>query len=413
MYSLLIKNARLFGNESQQQDIGINGDSIVKIGQGLGSEADKIIDAQGKLIIPGFVDIHTHLEKSMTSHILKNESGTLMGAIVSMNDFFAKYDPEDIYHRARQAAELAISQGTTAIRTHITIDRNVGLGIIRPILKLKEDLKDVLTIQVIAFPSSHKGGIQESDLDVLRQAISEGADLLGGCPHLEEEHKHFTDHIFHLAKELDVDLDLHVDESDEPNVDALEYVAEKTIEMGYQGRVNAGHCTALSAVPKAVADRVIGKVRDAGMTITTLPSCNLYLMGRHDEVLQRRGITRVREFLKAGVKVCFASDNVRDPFRPFGNHDLLEEALLTAQLVQMGTDKELETVLEMGTYNPAQAMKLPKYGLEKGCYADLVILDAVSAPEAIVKQSTKEWIIKRGRVVVRNTRTMEEVWKQV
>jgi cytosine deaminase len=411
LYSLLIKNVRVFGNESIQQDIGIQGDSIVKIGQDLGNNGEKIIDGAGKLVIPGFVDIHTHLEKSMTSHLLKNEEGTLMGAIISMNEFFAKFDPEDIYQRARKAAELAISQGTTALRTHITIDRTVGLGIIRPILKLKEDLKDVLTLQVIAFPSSHEGGMQEPDFDVLRQAISEGADLLGGCPHLEEEHKPFTDNIFRLAKELDVDLDLHVDESDEPNVDALEYVAEKTIEMGYQGRVNAGHCTALSAVPKAISDRVIGKVKDAGMSITTLPSCNLFLMGRHDEVLQRRGVTRIREFLKAGVNVCYASDNVRDPFRPFGNHDLLEEALLTTQVAQMGTDEELNTILKMGTYNPAKAMNLPRYGLEEGCYADLVVLDAASAPEAIVKQSVKEWIIKRGRVVVKNTRVTENLWK--
>jgi len=408
----LIKNARLFGNESQQLDIGIKDNIIAKIGQDLGIEAEQIIDAQGKLIIPGFVDLHTHLDKTMTSHILKNESGTLMGAIISMNEFFAKYDPEDIYQRARKAAELAISKGTIALRTHITIDRAVGLGIIRPILKLKEELKDVLTLQVIAFPSSHKGGIQEADLGVLRQAISEGADLLGGCPHLEEDHKHFTDHIFRLAKELDVDLDLHVDESDAPNVDALEYVAEKTIEMGYQGRVTAGHCTALSAVPKATADRVISKVKDAGMTIVTLPSCNLYLMGRYDEVLQRRGVTRIREFLNAGVNIAFASDNVRDPFRPFGNHDLLEEALLTAQVAQMGTEAELNTILKMGTYNPAKAMRLPKYGVEEGCYADLVILDAASAPEAIVEQSTKAWIIKRGKVVARNTRDTEEVWKE-
>ena len=133
MYSLLIKNARLFGNESQQLDIGIKDNIIAKIGQDLGIEAEQIIDAQGKLIIPGFVDLHTHLDKTMTSHILKNESGTLMGAIISMNEFFAKYDPEDIYQRARKAAELAISKGTIALRTHITIDRAVGLGIIRPI----------------------------------------------------------------------------------------------------------------------------------------------------------------------------------------------------------------------------------------------------------------------------------------
>lgn len=411
MYSLLIKNATLFGSDLAKKDIGIKGDSIAKIGTDLGNEAEQIIDAAGKLVIPGFVDIHTHLEKTMTSHLVKNESGTLGEAIKNMTEFFDEYDEEDIYNRARQAAELAISQGTTALRSHITVDSKAGLGIIKPLIKLKEDLKDVLTLEIIAFPTPGKEGIEEDLLNLLRQAVRDGADLLGGCPHLEPDHRYFTDQIFALAKELDVDLDLHVDESDEPSAAALEYVAEKTIEEGYQGRVTAGHCTSLNAVSDEIAARVIAKVKEADMSIVTLPSCNLFLMGRHDKQPQRRGVTRIREFLEAGVRICYASDNVRDPFRPFGNHDLLEEALLTAQIAQMGTDKELETILKMGTYNPAKAMNLSKYGLEEGCYADLVVLDAVSAAEAIVKQSDKEWIIKRGKVIIKNTRTMEAIWK--
>ncbi len=411
MYDVLFKRAKLFGQGSGLLDLGIRGEWIADIGADLGQAAGQVIELDGKLVVPGFVDMHTHLEKTLTADLIPNDSGTLGEAIGNFQEFMFRVSPEDTYRRARRAAEMAISQGTAAIRSHITVAPGSGLELIRAVLAVKRDLREVLDIQVVAFPSTDPAGIKQRQLDLLRLAVREGADLIGGCPSLDPEPYRFIDLLFGLGRELDVDIDFHVDESDEPNVTALEYLAGKTIAVHYQGRVTAGHCCALAAVADEVADRVIRKVKEAGLNIVTLPSCNLFLMGRGDKQPIRRGVTRVRELLKAGVPVAYASDNVRDPFRPFGNADLLEEALLTAQVVQMGTPAELEQILAMGTYNPARAMKLARYGLAPGCYADLVVLNATSPAEAIVSQAVKEMVFHRGRLIVTNTLQKKELWR--
>ena len=411
MYDILLKRARLFGQMPGLLDLGIQGELITDVGEDLGQDAGRVIELDGKLVVPGFVDGHTHLEKTLTSDLIPNASGTLREAITNFQEFLFRVSPEDTYHRAYRAATMAIGQGTAAIRSHITVDPGNGLEIIRPILAVKRNLREVLDIQVVAFPVLDPTGIKQQQLDLLRQAVREGADLIGGCPSLDPDPVRFIDLLFALGRELDVDIDFHVDESDEPNVAALEYLAEKTIDEKYQGRVTAGHCCSLSAVSDDVADRVIRKVKEAGLNIVTLPSCNLFLMGRGDKQPIRRGVTRVRELLKAGVNVAYASDNIRDPFRPFGNADLLEEALLTAQVVQMGTATELEQVMAMGTYNPAKAMNLPRYGLAAGCFADLVVLGATSPAEAIVHQAVKEMVFHRGKLIVTNTRQKCELWQ--
>jgi len=402
MYDLLLKKARLLGSGEGLWDIGIRGDLIAEIDQNLGEEAEKVFNLNGKLVIPAFVDVHTHLEKTLTAHLIDNKSGTLDEAINNFQEFLIHVSPEDIYKRARLATEMAIKQGTTALRSHITVDPLRGLDLLQPILELKKDLRDVLTIQVVAFPGIDPTGIKQSQLELLQAAVFQGADLIGGCPSLDPDHRRFTDLLFTLGKELDVDIDLHVDESDQPNVEALEYLADKTISEGYEGRVTAGHCCALSVVSDQWAERVIQKIKRARINIVTLPSCNLFLTG---------AITRVRSLMAAGVPVSYASDNIRDPFRPFGNGDLLEEALLTAQVTQRGTLGELEEILKMGTYNPAKVMCLEKYGLKSGCYADLIVLQAASPMEAIVSQAVKEMIFHRGQLIVTNSRQTSELWK--
>ncbi len=413
MYDLLLKKAKLFGQSQGVFDVGIKGEKIACVGCELDEDAGWVVELDGKLVIPGFVDLHTHLEKTLTAHLVHNNSGTLEEAIGNFQEFLLGISPEDIYKRARRAAEMAISQGTTAIRSHITVDPRIGLETIRSVLTVKRDLQKVVNIQVVAFPAQDPTGIKQEQLDLLRQAVSEGADLIGGCPTLDADYRRFTDLLFKLGTELDVDIDFHVDETDEPNVEALEYLAEKTITQEYQGRVTAGHLCSLSAVSDEVAERVIRKVREAELNVVTLPSANLFLMGRGDKQPIRRGVTRVRDLVEGGVSVSYASDNVRDPFRPFGNADLLEEALLTAQIVQMGSPAELERILAMGTYNPAKAMKLPGYGLTSGCYADMVVLSATSPHEAIVSQAVKEMVFHRGKLIVTNSRQTQELWKGI
>jgi cytosine/adenosine deaminase-related metal-dependent hydrolase len=225
-----------------------------------------------------------------------------------------------------------------------------------------------------------------------------GAKILRGGAFKPRE---YIDTIFDLALKNNLPIDFHVDESDEPEVTTLDYIAEKTIATGMEGKVTAGHCTSLAAVSDKIAEKVIAQCAEAGLHIVTLPSCNLYLMGRKDKQPIRRGVTRVKDFLKAGVNIAYASDNIRDPFRPYGNADMLEEGLLTAQVLQMGTPSELETVFRMGTYNPAKILGLKNYGTQVGCKADLVLLEAASPSEALISQATKAYVFKNGKPVAK------------
>lgn len=397
MLDLIIRRAQLY-NKPTLVDIGIVNGYIVEVKPFVEGEAVRIIDAGGNLVSAGFVDAHTHLEKVLT--IEGTETCTLEEAITTFKQRYAKISEEDIKVRAKKVIEMAVQNGTTAIRTHISVDEKIGLMAIKALGELKKEVAHLVDLQITAMATIEGQTLDDINIRLLNEATIYGIELYGGAPILCANPAGMVDAIFALAKSHNLLVDLHVDETDEPTVATLEYVAAKTIAEGMEGKVTAGHCCSLAAVSEAIAERIIAKVKQAEMNVISLPSCNLYLMGRSDKQPIRRGVTRVREMLAAGVNVSYASDNIRDPFRPFGNADMLEEALITAQVLQMGTTAELNKVYEMGTYNPAKALRLDKYGTETGCKADLVILDAKSPSEAIVSQALKTYVIKNGKVIV-------------
>jgi len=192
---------------------------------------------------------------------------------------------------------------------------------------------------------------------------------------------------------------VHIDETDDPNANTLEYLAERKLTLGFEGTVTAGHCTSLSAMDEATAARVIEKVAEAGIHVITLPSCNMYLMGRRDKGLVRRGLTRVRELLAAGVNVAYATDNIRDAFTPFGKADMLQGGLITAHALHIGTPADQRTLLDMGTKNPAQILNLKDYGFVPGCMASLVVLDEQDWSNAIAKESPRRYVFSKGKLV--------------
>lgn len=404
MYDYIIKNGYLF--DIGKMDIAVFGQKIAKIAPVISDAALEVIDAEDKTVFPGFIDLHTHTDKAFTKEKVKNDSGTLLEAVENMTEFFSSVEEEDIFERSIRMVSMEILNGTCCIRSHISIDPVVGRKAWKVAQELESRFKDQISIQLVAFCQAvdklEKG---DAYYTVLEETLSSGADLLGGCPELSEDHKAFTDTMFALAEDYSVSLDLHVDESDEPDASALEYVAEKTIQEGMEGCVSASHCTSLSAVEPKKAMEIIKKVKDAGINIITLPSCNLHLMGRNDKVCQRRGPTRIREFLDAGVNISLASDNIRDPFRPYGNGDLLEEANLTAQLIQAGNDQDFMKVIRMITENPARAAGLGNYGLRENGPADLVIVDAANPIDALLNHSIKSLVMFKGKVVVRRELT--------
>lgn len=407
---MILRRALLMGG-SQPVDLRIENGKIAEIGNEiLNASEDEAIDLEERLVIPSFVDAHTHLEKAWT--FTGVETCNLEEAIALFQKRAQEFTVSDIQERAVKVIEGALRNGTLALRTHLNVDYRMGLTAVEAIAELRERFKELIDIQIVAMPGTARDDVSPELAGLLSRALEKGADLIGGAPHVMEDPRRFIDLCFCVAKEHGVPLDFHVDESDYPDVRALDYVAEKTINEGYQGKVTAGHCTALSLVDGLTARAVMRKVKEAQLHIITLPSCNLYLMGRDDAYPQRRGLTRVKDFLEMGVNIAYASDNIRDPFRPFGNADLLEEALLTAQVLQMGTVAEMDTIMAMGTYHGAKALQLSNYGLGVGDWANLVVLDAKSCYEAIVGQVDKLYVVRKGQVIVQTKTHLWDLWKE-
>jgi cytosine deaminase len=376
------------------------------------------IDGNGRLLIPSFVESHLHLDIALMndwqtpgrpepylSHYGLNES---------MERRRRDFTVEDIERRASTALELASRHGVTALRAQCHVDREVGLKHVEVLQKVKEKYADRVTVQIVTFPQ--QGLINHPDNAALfREAFRIGADVMGGASNLDvDDSGHLGNgridwqgHInaaFDLAMELDIDLDIHADLGIPPTVtlDELEtvYIAQQTIERGYQGRVTVGHACTLGVATPDVAAEAIALIREAELNIISQP--DLYRLGRDDTHNVRRGLTRVKELLAAGVNVTYASNNVRDALRPMGNFDLLEEGLILSYGAHMDTVEEFNTILKMSTYNAAKALRLPDYGLKPGCTADFVVLDAPNPSAAIIGQVEKTVVVKNGRIMAAN-----------
>jgi len=414
VYDLLIKKAYAY-NIGKNKDIAIHNGKIVEIREGIPETAAReVIQANGNLVAPGFVDCHMHFDKVFS--LGEKDSKTLDAAIEEFYSYCNNIKEgewkTDIKRRAKEAARFAVQSGTTSLRTHVNIEPNTDLQGIEAMNELKNELKDYVDIKITSLPSFYdEPEAQAKRLDLLEYACKNGLlDFLGGALNIHDNWEDLTEKIFAIAVRNKLPLDFHVNESDNPDIRHFEQIADLTIKYGYEGRVSCGHVTALNAVDNETAARVIGKAKKADLNIITLPSCNLYLMGRGDKQPIRRGVTRIREFLEAGVNISYASDNIRDPFRPIGNGDMLEEGLLTAQVAQMVTKSELETVFRMGTLNPAKALQLQDYGLAVGKNADLVIFDSDIVSDALISQATRRYIIKKGKIVAKNTKTTDIVF---
>lgn len=397
---LLIKNARIVGRKALK-DIGIEGERIVKIGK-IRGRARRVINAKGMLTSPAFIDPHIHLDKCMIGdEVRPNVSGTLQEAIEIIWERKRRYTTADIVRRAGEVIRTAAQNGTTRMRTHVDVDTISGIKPLKGLLEARRKFKHLMDIQIVAFPQ--EGILRDPGTEeLLYKTMELGADLVGGMPHHERPYSKAKPHIdicFEVAKQFDADIDMHVDETDDPRSRSLEYLAEKTIAEGYQGRVTAGHTCALAAYPDDYARKVIRKVKQANINMITNPVTNLVIQGREDKQPVRRGITRVKELLAAGVNVTFGQDCVNDAFYPFGRADMLEVANITAHAAHMSTPDEIKTVFRMMTYNAARTLGvLHDYGVV-GKRADLVVIDAVSVKDAIRMQPDRRWVIKGGKII--------------
>lgn len=397
---LIIRNAHTWGTAAPA-DLAISGGVYVPP-DNVNADSATVIDAGGRLCVPGFVEPHIHLDKVyLADSIPVNVSGSLDEAIDILGARKQSYSTEDIVERAGRMIRTSVANGVTRMRTHVDIDTGCGLTAFDAMLAVREQFADLLELQIVAFPQ--KGIVGDPGTEaLLREAMERGADQIGGMPFNEPGPAESRAHIetaFDIAGEHDCDVDMHIDETDDPDARTLEMLAEVTLERGWQGRVIAGHTCALAAYPDDYADGVMDKVAEAGIQMITNPATNLMLQGREDSHPKRRGITRVKELLDRGVNVAFGQDNLQDMFYPFGRDDPLELCFLLAHAAHMSQPDEIEAVFAMPTVNAGQVMGLKDYGTEPGCVGDLVVLDAATPLEAIANKPDRRFVIRRGRVV--------------
>jgi cytosine/creatinine deaminase len=414
MIDLLLKNG-ILSDGSSPVGLAIDKGVIVNKGQhiDLDQQARQVIDLQGRLVIPTFVESHVHLDIALMNAWDRPGRPASFHSPVELNQAMEQrrkdFTQQDIEERASMALEMAFRHGITFLRAQCHVDRSVGLKHLEALLKVRQKYSGRVDIQIVAFPQQ---GLldQPQTLDLFREAFKMGADVMGGGSNLdpaaatmEGVQKHI-DAALALAMEMDVDLDIHADLGLPERVELKDlevvYIAQRTKEVGYQNRVTVGHVCALDSAEPDVAERAIAWIHEAQLNVISQP--DMYRLGRQDRRCVRRGLTRVKQMLNAGINVAFASNNVRDAYRPLGNLDLLEEGLILAYGAHMDTVKELETLMRMCTENAARVLHLNKYGLNVGDTADMVILDAVSPSAALVGQAEKLYVIKNGQLAAAN-----------
>ena len=394
MLDYVVRNAGLHG-ETGLLDIAIQGGKIANIAASIVSEAPSF-NAGGNLLTGGFVESHLHLDKACILDRAKNESGTLQGAISAVAKAKSGFTEDDVYARGAKVIEKAITQGTNAIRTHVEIDPGIGLAGFRAIKRLKHDYAWAMDIEICVFPQEGLLNYPGTE-ELLREALDNGADLLGGCPYMDSDPVGQIERLFEMARDYDVDLDFHLDFDLDPTWRHLDEVARQTIAFGWQGRVMIGHVTKLSVLPKDQLANTTALMRQAGIGLTVLPSTDLFLTGRNCEHSVPRGVAPAHSLAYAGVCCTIATNNVLNPFTPFGDCSLSRMANLYANVCQLSTTEELEMCFAMVADSPAKLLGRSTEIMIGGA-ATFIALPAQSRAQVVSEISRPVWGMKDGRV---------------
>jgi cytosine deaminase len=380
-------------------DVGVRDGRIVALGELTGAAARRRFDAAGRLVVPGFVDAHVHLDKAYLLDRAPSREGTLAEAIRVTALAKRTFTVADVQARARRLLDRAVAFGTTAMRGHVEVDPLVGLQGVEAILPLRAEYADRLHLELCAF--AQEGIVQAPGTEaLLREALRAGVDLVGGCPYNDTDGVAHVDRVFAIAREFDCPVDFHADFADEPVHRHVEVIADRTERHGWQGRVAIGHLTELAACDEPEQARVARRLHDAGIAVITLPATDLYLMGRADTRNVRRGLTPVKRLRAAGVAVAAATNNVQNAFTPAGNTDPLLLTYLLVVGAHMGAAADMAAALDMVTGAPAQILGYQDHGVAVGCRADLVVLDASSLAEAVGGLPARVLVVKGGRVTM-------------
>ena len=404
MVDLIVRNARLL--DGRLLDIAVEDTRFVRIGPALDLDATTVIDAEGRLLTAPLVDCHLHLDASLTAGRPRfNQSGTLIEGIHVWGELKPTLTEQDVFERASQIVRWSAAQGTLWIRAHADVSGSND-AMVRGLLRVRDELADLCTIQVTAFPQD---GIyaNEGDAQRLEEAIRLGVDCVGGIPHYEpttelglrEVHR-----VFELAKTSNRRIDIHCDETDDPSSRFLEVMADNTVKSGLAGRVTASHCTAMGSYEPYYSSKLRGFLRRAGINIVVNPYANSLIQGRLDPYPKRRGFAQLKELLAAGVNVSLGNDVIIDPWYPMGRADLVDAAHLALHFTYMSSREEITEMLRLATERGARTLGVEDdYGIEEGKPADCVIFDAATPIDVISLRATRRYVIRRGRVIAETT----------
>jgi len=389
MIDLLLRN-------SSRGDIGVDSGRIVAPGP-----SRETRDLDGRLVTPPLVEPHIHLDAVLTvGQPRPNVSGSLFEGIAIWADRVRDLTVADVQHRVRQVLRWQLACGVQHVRSHVDVC-DPSLRALRALVELRAEARGLVDLQLVAFPQQ---GILSFDggADLMRKAVELGVDVIGAIPHYEltrEDGVESVKFAMALAQEHGLRVDIHCDETDDDHSRFVEVMAAETIRRGMTGRVTASHTTAMHSYNAAYASRLIANIARAGLHMVTNPLDNAVLQGRFDTGPIRRGHTRVKQLLEAGVNVAIGHDSVMDPWYPLGYGDPVQAAFVLAHLGHMSGDAELRTLIDMITVAPAAALGVPDYGLHVGASADLVVFDARSEAEALRLQRPRHLVLRAGRVV--------------
>lgn len=402
MFDLILKNATLPDGRNGM-DIACKGGTIAAVDPGIAADAKEVIDAGGNLVTPPFVDPHFHMDATLSLGTPRmNVSGTLLEGIALWGELKPIQTTDDIINRAMRYCDLAVSMGLGAIRSHVdTCDDD--LKGVQALLDVRERVKNYIDLQLVAFPQDGVLRDPTAMANTLR-ALDMGVDVVGGIPHFERtmgDGAESVRQLCEIAAERGLMVDMHCDESDDPQSRHIETLAYETQRLGLQGRVAGSHLTSMHSMDNYYVSKLIPLMVEAGVHAIPNPLINIMLQGRHDSYPKRRGQTRVRELRDAGITVGFGSDCVMDPWYSMGNADMLDVAFMGLHVGQLSSREDMAWCFDAVTINSAQIMGLENYGIAKGCAANFVLLQAADKIEAIRLRANRLVVVRKGALVAR------------
>ncbi|MEP2978332.1 MAG: amidohydrolase family protein [Lentilitoribacter sp.] len=400
MFDLIIRNANLTTGQSGF-DVGISSGKITAIEKKIDGDAGEEIDATGRLLSPAFCDPHFHMDATLSlGKPRMNVSGTLLEGIALWGELRPIVTKEELVDRALRYCDLAVSQGLLFIRSHVDTS-DPKLVTAEAMLEVREKVAPYIDLQLVAFPQDGYFRAAEG-VFALNRALDMGVEIVGGIPHFErtmEEGRKSVEALCKIAADRGLAVDMHCDETDDPMSRHIETLAAETIRFGLEGRVAGSHLTSMHSMDNYYVSKLIPLMAEAEINVIPNPLINIMLQGRHDTFPKRRGLTRVRELMEAGLNVSLGQDCTMDPWYSMGSADMLEVAHMGVHVAQMGGIEEKKQIFNAITTNSAKTMGLENYGLEVGCNADLVILQANDVVEALRLKPTRLYVLKSGKVV--------------